>query len=148
MKHGDCWESICSGCDHATSCVWQVERPTSSPAACGWCLKQGDDSVWTHAVIKPLGLGRMSGFSTSDSDFTPHWNSSFGQKVGSLAEMKALQAAHGANDMVVKGDGAERHVPRDISRRVKHHNDFREKMDSGQPFDAGNGVRVEFTEDK
>ena len=126
MKHGDCWEAICSRCDHASACVWQKDRPEEVPRDCAWCLAAGADASWQHILVRPVSIGRISGFSTSESDFTPHWNASLGRNVRSLAEMKALQMRHGLTDVVVKGDAAERHVPRDIARRVKRYDDIRE----------------------
>lgn len=125
-RSGDCWEAICSRCDHASECRWQSERPTGTPVRCGWCLAEGADASWQHIWVRPVSLGRVSGFSTSESDFTPHWNKSFGQPVHSLAEMKALQENRDASDVVVKGDAAERHIPRDIGTRLKHHREVAE----------------------
>jgi hypothetical protein len=148
MKAGTCWEATCDSCDHANETVWQDEAPAHTPKPCGWCLAPGEMMHWVKTVVKPIGYMRLSGFSTSDSDFTPHWNRAFGKRVGSLAEMKALQQKHGVMDAVVKGNGLERHAPRDILRRVKRHNETREAIESGRPIDAGKGVKVEFKGDE
>lgn len=155
MQRGHVWQSVCAHCGKRASWdeLWQEEKPTSVAPH----LKSCCDAValneaapiadWEHAFFNPPGLdGRISGFSTSESDFVPHFNRAFGQRVNSLAEMKALQAQHGASDVVVKGDGADRHAPRDIVRRWKHHRDFSEQVNEGKPIDVGHGVRVEFTE--
>jgi hypothetical protein len=89
---------------------------------------------------------RLSGFSTSDSDFTPHWNAAFGCTVRSLDHMKHLQRQHGVSDVVVKGDGAERNAPRDITRRIRRHADFAEQVATGKSFETGRGVAVEFVD--
>lgn len=148
MNKGHVWQAICSGCDHGGDCCWQEARPEHIPGDCFWCLKPGADAVWEHTYMTGAGLGRVSGFSTSESDFTPHWNTGFGKPVHSLKEMKALQAQHGATDMVVKGDAAERLVPRDIGTRLKHTRAIREALDSGKPYDAGHGVKIEFVKNE
>jgi hypothetical protein len=97
-------------------------------------------------------IGRLSAFSTSESDFTPHRSRAFGREIGSLAEMRHLQKVHGTCDIAVTGDAAEKYVPRDIGRRVKHHAEVREALDSGQTvfepkLEDGrpSGVKVELT---
>lgn len=133
----------CTACDEGFEVSkphQESKRPEHCPVCAGVCARdyRGENK----------GKLRASGFSTSESDFTPHWNRAFGRRIGSLAEMKAMQTAHGVEDAVVKGDGAERHAPRDIARRVKRYNDIREAAAGGQPFEAGSGVRVEYTEGK
>lgn len=146
MKSGTVWHAECPTCEHGGEQVWQEEAPSHTPKACGWCLTPGEMLHWVATVVRPLGYMRQSGFSTSESDFTPHYNRAFGRKVRSLAEMKALQAQHGACDAVVKGDGADRHAPRDIQRRIRHHQDVQEKISRGEPIDAGSGVRISYTD--
>lgn len=148
MKSGTCWEATCASCDHANESVWQSDPPSHTPKACGWCLLPGEMLHWVKTEVNPVGYMRMSGFSTSESDFTPHWNTAVGKRVNSLAEMKALQVEKGLSDMVVKGHGAERHAPRDLMRRIKRHAEVREAIDSGKPIDAGNGVTIRYTEDE
>lgn len=146
MKSGTCWEATCASCDHANESVWQPEAPTHTPKSCGWCLLPGEMLHWVRTEVEPVGYMRMSGFSTSESDFTPHWNRAFGRKINSLAEMKAAQEKAGVSDMVVKGHGADRHAPRDLMRRLKHHRDTADAINSGKTIDAGNGVSIRFTE--
>lgn len=150
MKSGDCWEPTCSKCGKTdgSRAEFRTERPDWTPPPCGWCLAPGDDAVWEHSVIRPLGYMRLSGFSTSESDFTPHFNTSLGQHVESLSHMKALQAASGAVDAVVKGDGADRHAPRDIATRFKHHREVHEAIDSGRPLRPANGIEVRYVGDE
>jgi hypothetical protein len=76
----------------------------------------------------------------------PHWNSSFGCRVESLSQMRALQAKHGAEYAVVKGDAVDRLAPRDLGRRFKHHREVSERLDRGESYDVAKGVRVEFTD--
>lgn len=110
-QHGHCWEAVCSRCDKANGAVWQESEPSDSPFECGWCDGRTE---WIYTFVEPVGsLGRISGYSTSDSDFTPHYNTATGRYVRSLSEMKYLQRKHGLEDVVVKGDG-ERYVPRDF----------------------------------
>ena len=137
-KHGPCWEAICDHCDHANAWVWQEDEPsdTSTPA-CGWC---GLPCSWRFVNVPPVTVGRMSGFSTSESDFVPHFNKSLGTEVESLSHMKQLQAEKGCEDAVVKGDGAERHAPRDVLERAKHHNEVRRRLNAGERIDYGHGV--------
>ena len=144
MKSGHCWEALCTVCtaSGATECVFEREKPTSAPPQCFWCLSPTE---WRYFYALPVSVGRMSGFSTSESDFVPHYNRAFGKRVGSLAEMKALQASHDTTDVVVKGDGAERHAPRDINRRVKRYNKLQEAQSRGEKYDAGSGVTFDFT---
>ena len=144
VKKGHYWEAICAQCDHAVVCVWQKKKPTHAAGACPWCLSPNNE--WVHGYFDVKGVGRMSGFSTSESDFVPHFNRAFGKRVESLAEMKALQAKHGVEDAVVKGDGADRHAPRDLQRRLKGHREFREVMENGGTY-TRDGVSVTFTEE-
>lgn len=132
MKTGTVWTAHCAHCGNRSSWqeVWQDDAPTEDAnhtADCcdAVCFKGAARiAAWEKSVVRPLGYMRITGFSTSESDFTPHFNRAFGKRVGSLAEMKALQAQHGVSDAVVKGDGADRHAPRDIGRRVRRYEDL------------------------
>jgi len=153
MQSGDCWQSVCVHCGKRAHLEerWQLEKPDdTAPHAKSCCEAVSGGgaaplAAWEHCYVKPLGYMRQSGFSTSESDFTPHWNRAFGKPVHSLAEMKSLQEKHGVNDVVVKGDGAERHAPRDVLRRVKQHNDTREKLASTDGFEVARGVKVKLS---
>jgi hypothetical protein len=172
MRQGDVWESICVHCGRLASLDrrWQKERPTGNAPNNGTCCEAASDpgpggidqmlrpvrpARWEHFFVKPLGYMRQSGFSTSESDFVPHYNTAFGKRVRSLAEMKALQAKTGATDVVVKGHGLDRLAPRDVERKMKHHRETREAIDSGQstfePKGADgrpSGVKIEFSRAK
>lgn len=146
MKCGHCWEAICDLCDHANATEWQRERPHAGPGQCAWC---GGPNEWKHSFIKKLSLlGRLSQFSRSESDFVPHFSSAFGRPVLTLSEMKALQKKHGTEDSVVKGDGADRHAPRDLGTRLKHHRSMRDAINSGAAITPARGVKIEFVEDR
>lgn len=145
MQSGVVWEAICDSCGRLASidCRWQEDEPGGSrPHAHSCCDDLTADAHWERTVVQALGYMRMSGFSTSESDFVPHWNRAFGKPVHSLAEMKALQAKHGVSDAVVKGDGLERLAPRDILTRVKKHNEVREVFAHGGEVEVAKGVRA------
>jgi hypothetical protein len=110
-KHGPCWEAVCRNCDHVNETVWQKKRPALRQApVCAWCESK---TRWLFTYVQEVGfLGRMSGYSSSESDFVPHFNTATGQFVRTLAQMKDLQLRHGLEDVVVKGRG-ERFIPRD-----------------------------------
>lgn len=136
-KHGPCWEATCGVCGQANAWLWQEDEPTTTAGKCGWCDNFCD---WVFVNVPPVTLGRLSGYSTSESDFTPHKNRSLGTFVESLSHMKQLQAAKGCEDAVVKGDGAERHAPRDVLERAKRHNETRRQLAAGKTLDYGHGV--------
>jgi len=154
------WYPVCVWCDKQCSYgrgaqLRQKARPRTNPPhdgdCCKWVLDLGKKprARWeqTREEIVDAKLLRLSGFSTSESDFTPHWNAAFGCRVESLAHMKSLQAKHGTTDMVVKGDGADRHAPRDIARRFKHHRDTADAVASGRPIERdGVSIRVSDSE--
>lgn len=152
-QHGHVWTATCVHCGKPSDPWqklggerWQEERPAEPPPHAGECCEavysQGAAKVarWEHFLVpEPTApRGRQSAFSWSDTDFTPHFNTAFGRRVGSLDEMKALQASSGTEDAVVKGD-AERFVPRDLDTIAKRSNDLAE----GRPVER-DGVRVEF----
>jgi len=103
---------------------------------CGWC-EDAPRCQWEGTVVEPVGyLGRLSGFSGSESDFTPHFNTATGKFVRSLAEMKHLQAKHGLTDVAVTGKG-QRFIPGDwLTKRD------RERREAEKA-----GVRVSFREE-
>jgi len=143
-KHGPCWEATCDSCGHVNGWLWQKEEPTGSATQCGWC---GYTCSWLFVEVPEVGfLGRLSGFSTSESDFTPHFNRGFGAGVESLAHMKALQEVHGTVDAVCKGEGVDRYAPRDILDRVKQHRKTREQLANGT-YRPGGGVSVEYRDE-
>lgn len=137
------WSLLCHGCGEKRGVFPQDTEPDIEPWRCD-CGASAVESHWVAIEVREMP--RISGFSTSESDFTPHWNTAFGRKVRSLSEMKALQARHGTGDAVTKGDGADRHAPRDITRRIQRHRDFTEKVNAGEDFGTGRGVSVTFTE--
>ena len=137
-KHGPCWEALCDGCGNANCAIWQLAEPDEVLLPnCGWC---GGSCSWKFTEVPNWSIGRMSGFSTSESDFTPHKNRSLGTFVESLSHMKQLQAEKGCEDAVVKGDGAERYAPRDIIERAQRHGETRERLRRGERVDYGSGV--------
>jgi hypothetical protein len=162
-SHGDCWEAVCAHCGKLASLDrrWQLDKPTDAAPHKGDCCDAVSAAgapalaAWEHTFVLRITTGRVSGFSTSESDFTPHWNRSLGVRVESLKQMKALQAKAGTSDVVVKGDGAERHVPRDIGTRLKHHREVAASLASGQtvfeprmPDGRPSGVRIDLSEQR
>ena len=143
-EHGHVWTATCLHCGKSSDpwgklggVRWQEEKPSDEAPHTADCCDavcfNGAPPVaaWEHDFIhepRPLRV-RVSGFSTSESDFTPHFNRAFHRPVRSLAQMKALQKRHGTEDAVVKGDGAERHAPRDIGTRIRHHAGAEERLE-------------------
>ena len=94
----------------------QYERPDREK----WASECGAPAVSSRWIShQQIECPRISGYSTSESDFTPHYNTATGRFVRSLAEMKSLQARHGLEDAVVTGKG-ERYIPRDWLSNPKH----------------------------
>lgn len=151
-QEGPCWEPICAHCGKLVSYDrrWQEGEPVDQPAhnrdCCEAVCSGGAAPLakWEFTLVRRVVVGRMSGFSTSESDFTPHFNTAFGKPVHSLSEMKHLQAKGDVCDSVVKGDGADRLAPRDLATRFKHHREVREAIDSGKPLEPMRGVKVEY----
>jgi len=136
---GPCWEAVCPVCKKVNGTVWRKKALGKAPRGhrvfCGWC-EDITPCQWEGTIVQPVGhLGRMSGFSGSESDFTPHFNTATGKFVRSLAEMKHLQARHGLTDVVVKGK-AQRFIPGDWLTRPDRERREAEKA----------GVRVKFGE--
>lgn len=117
------YEYACDSGHHFDLSRMIAER--NDPCDCPLCGSAG------HRVVTAPS-GRVSAFSTSESDFQPHFNRAFGRRVESLAHMRALQQAHGTADVGVTGDAAEKYVPRDIGRRFKRHGELREQLAAGQ----------------
>lgn len=118
------WTQFCHGCGEARGCWAQHAKPNSDlfPCDCGAAL---DDSEWQRIETGYAYGSRRSGYSTSESDFRPHYNPSFGCEVESLSHLRKLQRATGAQDAVVTGD-ASRFVPRDLDSKASYYDKIRE----------------------
>lgn len=146
MRDGHVWESICDSCSKKASYDerWQEEAPTDSPPHSGGCCESNlKSSHWERSHIHLYGPNMGGAIDPMPRPIPEHFNTSLGRTVHSREHLEHLQARLGVEDAIVKGDAAERLVPRDIGRRFKHHREVAEAVEKDSPIttrDEGRGA--------
>ena len=137
------WALRCSGCGSLRGVFPQRSRPTLPPWDCDDCGAPGSMSHWEPREVAVPLIGRASGFSHSESDFTPHYNHAFGREIHSLAQLRALQKRHGLQD----ADLATMPTPpRDLDRRVARREALADAASRPGGAEVARGVRATLTD--
>lgn len=145
MRSGTVWESICTFCDRKASYTeaWQEEAPSGSAPHDGGCcdMAWAEHSMrvarWESTFIPSHGPNQGGLVAPMLPEIPDHYNQSLGTRIHSRAHLEHVQRERGVEDAVVKGDGAERHVPRDIADRLKHVRKVSEHIDRHGMTDMG-----------